>query len=201
MKRSCPRHSLLYNNENASEGGHGKLDHSGNGKLGQEGDTADDRADGGTNDDTDDDVEASGETLPKVDNSEAPRLSARQRLILRYLIEGDPNKTIARKINITEATVKVHVKAILRKIRVQNRTQAAIWAMNSGSFIPAKNNQSSGASKVSIQPFPHLTTGRVSLPAGELPPPSSEFNIGRAHGDVSAGDDRAIQKGIERKYD
>jgi two-component system nitrate/nitrite response regulator NarL len=39
---------------------------------------------------------------------------------------------IARKIDITEATVKVHVKAILRKIRVHNRTQAAIWAMNNG---------------------------------------------------------------------
>ncbi|WP_287389377.1 LuxR C-terminal-related transcriptional regulator, partial [Mesorhizobium sp.] len=33
---------------------------------------------------------------------------------------------------IAEATVKVHVKAILRKIRVRNRTQAAVWAMNHG---------------------------------------------------------------------
>jgi len=33
-------------------------------------------------------------------------------------------------MEIAEATVKVHVKAILRKIRVRNRTQAAIWAMN-----------------------------------------------------------------------
>ena len=62
----------------------------------------------------------------------APPLSARERSILDYLIEGYPNKSIARKINISEATVKVHVKAILRKIRVQNRTQAAIWAMNNG---------------------------------------------------------------------
>ena len=35
-------------------------------------------------------------------------------------------------MDIAEATVKVHVKAILRKIRVQNRTQAAIWGMNNG---------------------------------------------------------------------
>ena len=53
---------------------------------------------------------------------------------MHYLIEGDTNKCIARKMDITEATVKVHVKAILRKIRVQNRTQAAIWAMNNGSL-------------------------------------------------------------------
>lgn len=62
----------------------------------------------------------------------APQLSPRERLILRCLTEGDSNKTIARKIDIAEATVKVHIKAILRKIRVRNRTQAAIWGMNNG---------------------------------------------------------------------
>jgi two-component system nitrate/nitrite response regulator NarL len=39
-----------------------------------------------------------------------------------------PNKAIARKLDLTEATVKVHVKAILRKIGAANRTQAALWA-------------------------------------------------------------------------
>jgi DNA-binding NarL/FixJ family response regulator len=62
----------------------------------------------------------------------APQLSPREKLILRCLIEGDANKSIARKMDIAEATVKVHVKAILRKIRVRNRTQAAIWGMNNG---------------------------------------------------------------------
>ena len=56
----------------------------------------------------------------------APQFSPRENLILRCIIEGDSNKCIARKIDIAEATVKVHVRAILRKIRVQNRTQAAI---------------------------------------------------------------------------
>jgi len=37
---------------------------------------------------------------------------------------------IARKLDVAEATVKVHIKAILRKIRVANRTQAAMWAVN-----------------------------------------------------------------------
>ncbi|WP_407180072.1 LuxR C-terminal-related transcriptional regulator [Bradyrhizobium sp. STM 3562] len=69
-----------------------------------------------------------------AENSTAPQLSPREQLILRCLIKGDTNKCIARKIDIAEATVKVHVKAILRKIRVQNRTQAAIWAMNNGSL-------------------------------------------------------------------
>ena len=56
------------------------------------------------------------------------KLSAREDSILRGLVDGAPNKVIAQKLHITEATVKVHVKAILRKIRVKNRTQAAIWA-------------------------------------------------------------------------
>jgi DNA-binding NarL/FixJ family response regulator len=68
----------------------------------------------------------------EAEHSMAPLLSPREKSILRRLIEGDSNKSIARKIDIAEATVKVHVKAILRKIRAQNRTQAAIWGMNNG---------------------------------------------------------------------
>jgi DNA-binding CsgD family transcriptional regulator len=55
-------------------------------------------------------------------------LSRRELLILRTLTEGASNKVIALKLVITESTVKVHMKAILRKLRLQNRTQAAIWA-------------------------------------------------------------------------
>ena len=73
-----------------------------------------------------------------TEDTVAPQLSPREKSILRCLIEGDSNKGIARKIDIAEATVKVHVKAILRKIRVQNRTQAAIWAMNHGALASAE---------------------------------------------------------------
>ena len=57
-------------------------------------------------------------------------LSSREAAILRCLVQGHSNKVIARTLVMTEATVKVHLKAILRKIHVSNRTQAAIWAMN-----------------------------------------------------------------------
>jgi two-component system nitrate/nitrite response regulator NarL len=78
--------------------------------------------------------------LVRTEDTIAPQLSPREKSILHCLIEGDSNKCIARKIDIAEATVKVHVKAILRKIRVQNRTQAAIWGMNNGSLArPEKN--------------------------------------------------------------
>jgi two-component system nitrate/nitrite response regulator NarL len=58
----------------------------------------------------------------------AHKLSTREAEILECLMEGAPNKVIARRFDVAEATVKVHVKAILRKIGAANRTQAAIWA-------------------------------------------------------------------------
>ncbi len=59
---------------------------------------------------------------------EYKKLTDREMEILLCLTKGASNKQIARKFAITEATVKVHLKAILRKIRVSNRTQAAVWA-------------------------------------------------------------------------
>ena len=67
---------------------------------------------------------------PKAPARRSNRLSAREAEILSSLMEGTPNKLIARKLHVTEATVKVHVKAVLRKIGVANRTQAAMWAMD-----------------------------------------------------------------------
>ena len=59
-------------------------------------------------------------------------LSQREIQILRCLVNGSPNKVIANQLDITEATVKVHLKGILKKINVANRTQAAIWAIKNG---------------------------------------------------------------------
>jgi two-component system, NarL family, nitrate/nitrite response regulator NarL len=59
-------------------------------------------------------------------------LSDREMHILGYLTKGAQNKQIARDLQICEGTVKVHLKAILKKIGVQNRTQAALWALSQG---------------------------------------------------------------------
>jgi two-component system, NarL family, nitrate/nitrite response regulator NarL len=59
-------------------------------------------------------------------------VSQREQQILQLLVTGASNKMIAIRLGITEATVKVHLKTLLRKIDVNNRTQAAIWAMNNG---------------------------------------------------------------------
>ncbi|MER9977120.1 response regulator transcription factor [Mesorhizobium sp. M0085] len=88
--------------------------------------------------------------LPEVEgkldsrDQELVILSNRENCILRRLIHGESNKAIAREINIAEATVKVHVKAILRKIRVRNRTQAAVWAMNHGMLTRPSGNGAPG---------------------------------------------------------
>jgi two-component system nitrate/nitrite response regulator NarL len=102
--------------------------------LGPESEHADDagHCNGNSNGNGNGHGDGNASPLTTTDNVRTPQLSPREKVILRCLAEGDSNKSIARKINITEATVKVHVKAILRKIRVHNRTQAAIWGMNNG---------------------------------------------------------------------
>jgi len=64
------------------------------------------------------------------------RFSTRENEIVRHLAEGQSNKLIANELEITEATVKVHVKTILRKLKFTNRTQVAIWAVKNGA-LPA----------------------------------------------------------------
>jgi two-component system, NarL family, nitrate/nitrite response regulator NarL len=59
-------------------------------------------------------------------------LSAREIQILGCLLNGAANKQIAHDLKISDATVKVHLKAILKKIGARNRTQAAIWALSHG---------------------------------------------------------------------
>ena len=61
-----------------------------------------------------------------------PRLTEREAQILDGLVKGHANKVIARTCDIAEETVKVHIRSILQKIRVENRTQAALWAMANG---------------------------------------------------------------------
>lgn len=78
--------------------------------------------------------------LPAITSPASTRevvLSSREAEILRYLVEGYTNKAIARAVQITEAAVKVHVKALLRKVGVNNRTQVAIWALNNTAAFAA----------------------------------------------------------------
>ena len=78
-------------------------------------------------------------TRPEVAGPVRPAVpSDREWEILRCLSSGSSNKAIARELSIAETTVKVHIKSLLRKLAVSNRTQAAIWALNHGGNVGAQ---------------------------------------------------------------
>ncbi|MDS4043057.1 MAG: two-component system response regulator NarL [Candidatus Competibacter sp.] len=60
------------------------------------------------------------------------RLTEREREILSLIAAGYSNKLIARELKITEGTVKVHVKHLLRKLDLDSRVEAAVWAVRNG---------------------------------------------------------------------
>ena len=77
-------------------------------------------------------VSGRGEEIGSEVPTRRKGLSQREVQILQCLLNGNSNKMIANHLKITEATVKVHLKSLLRKINASTRTQAAIWAMNNG---------------------------------------------------------------------
>ena len=69
------------------------------------------------------------EEAQAAERSIAP-LTERERAILRCLATGLSNKLIGRELNITEGTVKVHIKNLLKKLRFRSRLEAAVWAID-----------------------------------------------------------------------
>jgi len=66
-----------------------------------------------------------------VEDDEVP-LTQRETQVLRHVALGLSNKEIGRSLEISVETVKEHVQNILRKIAVNDRTQAAVWAVRKG---------------------------------------------------------------------
>lgn len=56
-------------------------------------------------------------------------LTPREKQIIKQISAGLPNKLIARKLSITEGTVKVHVKHLLKKLHLRSRVEVAVWAV------------------------------------------------------------------------
>ena len=89
----------------------------------------------------DDDIKEPRISIEREDDDEdddeipsvTPTLSHREASILAKVAKGLSNKEIANILVLTESTVKVHMKSILKKLRMKNRTQAAIWVQNGGS--------------------------------------------------------------------
>jgi DNA-binding NarL/FixJ family response regulator len=59
-------------------------------------------------------------------------LTGREKEVLSYLVKGQSNKDIARALDLQVVTVKLHVRGICRKMKVANRTQAALLAKENG---------------------------------------------------------------------
>jgi two-component system nitrate/nitrite response regulator NarL len=116
----------------------------------------------------------------KLSNDQA-NLTERQRQILRCLLDGHSNKHIAQVLEITEGTVKVHLKALMRKIPAANRTQAALWARSQG---------------IGEDPDP-LASPQASKSGGRQPPlpPASANHVHRKNdnGNLKAGSSRIRQ--------
>ena len=69
-------------------------------------------------------------SLREDDKSQGRNLEAltrREQQILKYIAEGLSNKLIGRKLDIAEATVKVHVKHLMKKLNFRSRVEAAVW--------------------------------------------------------------------------
>jgi len=73
--------------------------------------------------------------LSDVTSAAVQRLSVREREIVQCIASGMPNKVIARELQLSEPTVKVHVGAVLRKLNLTNRTKVAVWAAYIGAAL------------------------------------------------------------------
>ena len=72
------------------------------------------------------------QTPDKQDETALKKLTRREREVIVMLGHGASNKDIAQSLDLVEATVKIHVQGILRKLNLSNRVQAALLAVRSG---------------------------------------------------------------------
>jgi DNA-binding NarL/FixJ family response regulator len=78
-----------------------------------------------------------GQTVP----IELQELSPREVEVLRLIARGDSNAEIAKHLYLSQATVKTHVAAILAKLHLRDRTQAVVFAYESGFVRPGSRGQ------------------------------------------------------------
>lgn len=85
-------------------------------------------------------VQGKTDTAKETKDSPFSELTPRETEILGLLAEGLSNKGIARNLGISDGTVKLHVKAILRKLEVHSRVEAAVMAVQHGLNKKADEN-------------------------------------------------------------
>lgn len=77
---------------------------------------------------------ASLRTTQPAGERDIQQLTPREQGILKLIAQGLSNKLIARKLDIAESTVKVHVKHLLRKMKLKSRVEAAVWVLQEKVF-------------------------------------------------------------------
>jgi DNA-binding NarL/FixJ family response regulator len=92
-------------------------------------------------------------------------LTLRQREVLACLRLGQSNKQIARELDMQEATVKVHIRQIMRKLGVANRTQAALHAAQLSDGRSSETASAGGLG--AMPPIPAVPVMSASLNAGK----------------------------------
>ncbi len=72
------------------------------------------------------------------ENTGSAGLTEREQQILQLIAQGLSNKLIARRLDIAEGTVKVHVKHLLKKLNLHSRIEAAVWVVNNDQARPGQ---------------------------------------------------------------
>lgn len=86
-------------------------------------------------------ITGSGSTPAARPSPSVPQITPRQRDVLEMLVDGAPNKTIARSLNLGQGTIKVHLAALFRKLGVSNRAAAAAAGARLLPHLPARQEQ------------------------------------------------------------
>lgn len=73
-----------------------------------------------------------GVARASANGADDPPITGRQMDVLRLLLQGKANKVIARELNLSEGTVKIHLAALFRALNANNRTEAAMAARERG---------------------------------------------------------------------
>jgi DNA-binding NarL/FixJ family response regulator len=128
-----------------------------------------------------------GGALPTSDagqsspNLHLSKFSRRQKAILDGLCRGEPNKIIGRALNLPESTVKVHVREIMRKLSVSNRTQVAVVVSRMGGRSPGPLGEDAQSGEpLNAEPSLQAPPICPDAPAEAMKPPAT--NDASLHG-------------------
>jgi DNA-binding NarL/FixJ family response regulator len=104
-------------------------------------------------------------------NGSTGALTTRERDVLKHLRMGESNKLIARRLSMTEGTVKVHIRQMMKKCQVANRTQLALGGPQRDFDT---DNEHSSATKNVAERQPSASNGGCSVVA---PPPTTPLRL------------------------